>query len=32
MDSIIRALAMKKTQWKEYLYFTMKFASQKLSK
>jgi len=31
MDSIMRALAKKKTKWKEDLFFTVKFASQKLS-
>jgi len=32
MDGILRALAKKKTQWKEDLYFAVKFARQKLSK
>jgi len=32
MDGVLRALAKKKTQWKEDLYFTVKFARQKLSK
>jgi len=32
MDGIMQALAMKKTQWKEDLYFAVKFARQKLSK
>jgi len=32
MDGVMHALAMKKTQWKEDLYFAMKFARQKLSK
>jgi len=32
MDGVMRALAKKKTQWKEDLFFAMKFAQQKLSK
>jgi len=32
MDGIMRALAKKKTQWKEELYFTGMFERQKLSK
>jgi len=32
MDGVLRALAKKKTQWKEDLYFAVKFAWQKLSK
>jgi hypothetical protein len=32
MDGVMRALARKKTQWKEDLFFAMKFAPQKLSK
>jgi len=32
MDGVMRGLAKKKTQWKEYLVFTMKFAGQELSK
>jgi len=32
MDSMMRALAKKKTQWKEDLFFAVKFARQKLSK
>jgi len=32
MDGVMRALAKKKTQWKEDLYFAVKFARQKLSK
>jgi len=32
MDGVMRALAKKKTQWKEDLFFAMKFARQKLSK
>jgi len=32
MDGILQALAKKKTQWKEDLYFAAKFARQKLSK
>ena len=32
MDGVMRVLAMKKTQWKEDLYFAVKFAQQKLSK
>jgi len=32
MDDIMWALAKKKTQWKEDLYFTVKFARQKVSK
>jgi len=32
MDGVLRALAKKKTQWKEDLYFAVKFARQKLSK
>jgi len=32
MDGVLQALAEKKTQWKEDLYFTVKFARQKLSK
>jgi len=31
IDGVLRALAKKKTQWKEYLYFAVKFARQKLS-
>ena len=31
MDGIMRALAKKRTQWKEELYFAVKFARQKLS-
>jgi len=32
MDGVMRAWAIKKTQWKEDLYFAVKFAWQKLSK
>jgi len=32
IDGMMRALAKKKTQWKEDLYFAVKFARQKLSK
>jgi len=32
MDGILRALAKKKTQWKEDLYFAVKFARQDMSK
>jgi hypothetical protein len=32
MDGVMRALAKKKTQWKEDLYFAVKVARQKLSK
>jgi len=32
MDGAMRALAKKKTQWKEHLYFAVKLARQKLSK
>jgi len=32
MDGVMRALAKKKTQWKEDLFFAMKIAGQKLSK
>jgi len=32
MDGVMRALAKKKTQWKEDLYFAVKCAKQKLSK
>jgi len=32
LDGVMWALAKKKTQWKEDLYFAMKFAKQKLSK
>jgi len=32
MDRMMRALAMKKTQWKESLFFAVKLARQKLSK
>jgi hypothetical protein len=32
MDGMMRALAKKKTQWKEDLFFTVKIARQKLSK
>jgi hypothetical protein len=32
MDGVLRALAKKKTQWKEDLYFAVKFARKKLSK
>jgi len=32
MDGVMRALAKKKTQWKEYLFFAVKCARQKLSK
>jgi len=32
MDGMMRALAKKKTQWKENLFFAMKLAQQKLSK
>jgi len=32
MDGVMRALAKKKTQWKEDLFFTVKFARLKLSK
>jgi len=32
MDGVMRALAKKKTQWKEDLFFAVKFARQKLSK
>jgi len=31
MDSVMQALAKKKTQWKEDLFFTVKLARQKLS-
>jgi len=32
MDSVMRALAKKKPQWKEDLFFAVKVARQKLSK
>jgi hypothetical protein len=32
MDGVMRSLAKKKTQWKEYLFFSVKLARQKLSK
>jgi len=32
MEGVMRALARKKTQWKEDLFFTVKLARQKLSK
>jgi len=32
MDGVLQTLAKKKTQWKEDLYFAVKFAQQKLSK
>jgi hypothetical protein len=32
MDGVMRALAKKKTQWKEDLFFAVKYARQKLSK
>ena len=32
MEGVMRALAKKKTQWKEGLFFTVKLARQKLSK
>ena len=32
IDGIMRALAKKKTQWKEDLFFAVKLARQKLSK
>jgi hypothetical protein len=32
MDGMMRALAKKKTQWKEDLFFAVKLARQKLSK
>jgi hypothetical protein len=32
MDGIIRALAKKKTQWKDDYFLAVKFARQKLSK
>ena len=32
MDGVMRALAKKKTPWKEYLFFAVKLARQKLSK
>jgi len=32
IDSVMQALAKKQTQWKEDLFFAMKFAWQKLSK
>jgi hypothetical protein len=32
MDTVMRALAEKKTRWKEDLFFTVKLARQKLSK
>jgi len=32
MDGVMRALAKKKTQWKEDLFFAVKLASQQLSK
>jgi hypothetical protein len=32
MDGVMRALAKKKTQWKEYLFFAVKLARQILSK
>ena len=31
MDGVMRALAKKKTQWKQDLFFAMKLARQKLS-
>jgi hypothetical protein len=32
MDGVMRALAKKKTQWKEDIFFTVKYARQKLPK
>jgi hypothetical protein len=32
MDGVMRALAKKKTQWQEDLFFAVKLARQKLSK
>jgi hypothetical protein len=32
IDGMMRALANKKTPWKEYLFFAVKLAQQKLSK
>jgi len=32
MDGVMQALVKKKTQWKEDLFFAMKFTPQKLSK
>jgi hypothetical protein len=32
MDGVMQALAKKKTQWKENLFFAVKLARQKLSK
>jgi len=32
MDGVMQALAKKRTQWKEDLFFTVKLARQKLSK
>ena len=32
LDGVMRALAKKKTPWKEYLFFTVRLARQKLSK
>jgi len=32
MDGVMQALARKKTQWQDSLYFAVKFAQQKLSK
>ena len=32
MDGVMRALAKKKTQWKEDLYIAMRFARQKLTR
>jgi len=32
MDGVMRAISMKKTQWKEELFFAVKIAQQKLSK
>jgi hypothetical protein len=32
MDGVMRALAKKKTEWKEYIFFAVKLARQRLSK
>jgi len=32
MDGVLQAVAKKKTQWKEDLYFPVKFVQEKLSK
>jgi hypothetical protein len=32
IDGVMRALPRKRTQWKETIYFAMRFAGQKLSK